>query len=477
MAFSSAVFLFLFLPAVTLVYFLVPRSANRLRNGVLLLASLGFFCCGGPKSLCVFGISLIGNYFFGLGINKAGAAKKPLLLLALAANLGLLGFYKYAGFFTETLGSLLGLELAAPAYFLPLGISFYTFQGLSYLLDIYRGRVPAEKSFWRLALYQLFFPQLTQGPIIRYETMAPELAGRRESLEDVFFGFRRFVFGLSKKMLLANTFGELAGEVFARGFAGLTPGLAWLGAGAYTLQIYFDFSGYSDMAIGLGRVFGFTIPENFNYPYAAKSITDFWRRWHITLSQWFRDYVYIPLGGNRKGKARRVLNLLVVWGLTGLWHGASWTFVAWGLYFALLLILEKLFLGRLLEKLWRPLRHAYALFFIVIGWVIFQSPDFAWLVSCLKVMFTPAPAGVSGGFLYYLAAQYKPEIIAGLLLCGPFVRNLGRRWEERAARGNAAGLPGALPAFFSGALAILLFLLSLLAVVNTSFSPFLYFQF
>ena len=475
MAFNSVAFLFVFLPAVLLCYFILPARFRGLRNLVLLAASLCFYAWGGLKGLCIFLASLLLNYIFGLGLGVLRKKSRRLLfILAVAANLGLLGFYKYGAFFASNLQSISGIKLSAPEPWLPLGLSFYTFQSLSYLFDVYRERIPTERNFLALTLYQTFFPKVLQGPIVRYENFSGSIRRRQESLEGAFLGFRRFAFGLAKKMLLANSFGQLAGEVFTRDITGLTPTLAWMGIIAYSLQIYFDFSGYSDMALGLGRIFGFSLPENFNYPYLAESITDFWRRWHITLSQWFRDYIYIPLGGNRRGKGRQILNLLTVWGLTGLWHGAAWTFVAWGLYFAVLLILEKLFLAKALEKLWRPLRHVYALFFILIGWVIFQSPDFGWTLDYLRAMFTPAAPAADGSYLYYLLMQYRPELIAGIILCMPFAPWLGRVWQRKGA---ASVRWEALGAFLSGLLALILFLLSVLAVVSTSFSAFLYFQF
>lgn len=371
MVFSSLIFLFFFLPAVLFCYYIVPTRFIRARNMVLLLFSLFFYFYGEPKLIIMLVLSILMNYLFGLSMRSR--YRKSLLIFCITANLTLLGVFKYLNFFIRTADGLLGLNIQLTSIVMPIGISFYTFQALSYVIDVYRREVPPQHDPFSLALYVSMFPQLIAGPIVRYHDVNEQLAVRSHSVAQFSDGISRFVFGLSKKVLLSNVFAQIADGIFAYQPAELSTAAAWLGAIGYTLQIYFDFSGYSDMAIGLGKMFGFTFLENFNYPYISRSVTEFWRRWHISLSTWFRDYVYIPLGGNRCSPARHICNLLVVWTLTGFWHGANWTFMAWGLYFGILLILEKKFLSRLIERLPMILRHVYALFFIIIGWVFFRS--------------------------------------------------------------------------------------------------------
>ena len=351
MVFSSLLFLFYFLPAVLAVYFIVPRKA---KNVVLLLFSLFFYAWGEPVYILLMLFSICMDYLLGLWMERVkqapGRAKK-VLALAVVLNVALLGFFKYADFFVENLNALTGLAIPALQIPLPIGISFYTFQAMSYLIDLYRGDVPVQRNIISFGTYVSLFPQLIAGPIVRMRTVVGELADRRENFDDFSSGVKRFVTGLGKKVLIANTVGAVWSQISAMEIRELPVLTAWIGLFAFTFQIYFDFSGYSDMAIGLGRMFGFHFLENFDYPYISKSITEFWRRWHISLSSWFKEYVYIPLGGNRKGFPKQIRNILIVWLLTGFWHGASWNFVAWGLYFGVLLIAEKLFLLRFLEKL------------------------------------------------------------------------------------------------------------------------------
>lgn len=373
MVFSSTVFLLAFLPVTAILYYLVPKST---RNSVLLLGSLLFYGFGEPKYLLVMAVSILFNYGCGLAISKK--PQRLMLALAVIGNLSILGYFKYAGFFFGSFG--FGQVV------LPIGISFYTFQAMSYVIDVYRKKAAPQRNLFRFGLYITLFPQLIAGPIVRYVTIEAQLSERDSSLENFAEGTRRFIVGLGKKVLLANQAGLLWDEISAMDAGSMPAATAWLGAIAFTFQIYFDFGGYSDMAIGLGRMFGFHFEENFNYPYTAKSITDFWRRWHISLSTWFKEYVYIPLGGNRKGLLRQVVNILIVWALTGFWHGASWNFLWWGVYFGVLLILEKVWLLRRLEKLPGLLQHVYALFFIVLGWVIFALTDGTAFFSYLKAM-------------------------------------------------------------------------------------------
>ena len=339
MVFSSLIFLFFFLPAVLFCYYIVPQNFIRVRNAVLLLFSLFFYFYGEPRLIGILILSILMNYLFGLSMRST--YRKPLLILCVIANLSLLGVFKYLNFFISSADSLFGLGIPVPDIVMPIGISFYTFQALSYVIDVYRREVPPQHDLFSLALYVSMFPQLIAGPIVRYHDVNVQLAVRKHSFAQFSEGTSRFLFGLSKKVLLSNVFAQIADGVFKYAPNELSAAGAWMGAIGYTLQIYFDFSGYSDMAIGLGKMFGFEFLENFNYPYISKSVTEFWRRWHISLSTWFRDYVYIPLGGNRCSPARHIFNLLAVWTLTGFWHGANWTFMAWGLYFGVLLILDK----------------------------------------------------------------------------------------------------------------------------------------
>lgn len=473
MAFSSMAFLFGFLPLCLLCCFLIPARLRTGRNAVLLLFSLGFYAWGGLRLLPVLLISCLMTWAAGVLAAPGRKHRKAALLAALVLELGMLGYFKYTGFLLNNLKAL-GLNVAAPAIVLPAGISFFTFQAIAYLVDVYRGAVPAEKSLFRLTLYITFFPQLLQGPIVRYGDFAPALADRRENSADAAAGAVRFCFGLAKKVLLADALGQIADGAFAAGDR-LTVALAWLGAIAYTLQLYFDFSGYTDMALGLGRVFGFRLPENFNYPYISRSASEFWRRWHMTLSFWFRDYVYIPLGGNRCSKGRQVCNLLAVWLLTGLWHGSAWNFVLWGLYYALLLIGERFLWGRTLDRLPAALRHLYALLLITVGWVLFRSASLSQAGEMVSALFGIAPGGRwSGEALYYLR-QFRWELLAAIPAALPVKNWLqGRLAVKQAGGSRAAALALDLA---PKALAILLLGLSAVRLLSSTFRSFLYFQF
>ena len=420
MLFSSIPFLFYFLPCVFVLYFLVPM---RWKNTVLLLASLFFYAWGEPKFVVFMLASIVQGYVLARLVEKYRADRgraKLFLTLSLVFSLGLLGYCKYADFFLSGFNALTGLHIPLLRVALPIGISFYTFQILSYVVDVYRGDVKAQRNFIDLAAYIAMFPQLIAGPIVRYSDIASQLEHRTHSLADVAAGARRFVLGLGKKVLLANVFYELITTFKASGDRSVL--FYWLYAAACVLNIYFDFSGYSDMAIGLGRMFGFHFLENFDHPYTALSITDFWRRWHISLSTWFRDYVYIPLGGNRVKKSRWIRNLLVVWALTGFWHGAQWNFLFWGLYYGLLLLAEKLFLGRLLERLPRAVRWLYTAFFVLIGWVLFNLTDFPSLCHALKLMFVPQAtdwvAAAATNVSLLKAVVYLP---LGIVCCLPLL--------------------------------------------------------
>ena len=413
--------------------------------------------------------SVLVSYLGGLLAAPGRPRAKTALAAAVVLHGAMLAWFKYTGFLAANLNAL-GLELAVPEILLPAGISFYTFQGIAYVADVYRGTVPAQRSLPRLALFMAFFPQLLQGPILRYGDMAEALEDRRETAADAADGLVRFCFGLAKKLLLADALGQTANAAFAAG-GRLTVGFAWLGAAAYTLQLYFDFSGYTDMALGLGRVFGFRLPENFDYPYLARSAAEFWRRWHRTLSFWFRDYVYIPLGGNRCSRGRQVWNLLVVWLLTGLWHGSAWTFVAWGLYYAALLMGERFLWGRALERLPGVLRHGYALVLITVGWVLFRAADLGQAGRMLSAMFGFAPAGLWSGEAAYYLRQYAWEWLIAVPAALPVKNWLAARLERRGAVGAAA------LAWGPKVLALILLGLSAVRLLSSTTRSFLYFQF
>ena len=402
-------FLFLFLPLALLLAFLT-RKHLRAQNTALLALSLAFYACSGLRGLSVllalsFAVWLLAR-LHGRGWQTLG----------IVVCIAVLCYFKYTGFLTDNWNRLTGLNAAIPMVAAPLGVSFFTFLAISYLADVRRGTIPAERSFGCLLLYFTFFPKAAQGPLMRYDGLASQLAQRRADLPT---GIERFILGLGKKVLLAEAAGKIASQVFVLSAVALTPGKMWLGAICYALQIFFDFAGYTDMALGLGRMFGFALPENFNYPYLADSVTDFWRRWHMTLSQWFRDYVYIPLGGNRRGKARQILNLCIVWLLTGLWHGSAWTFVSWGAWYAALLILEKLFLGRWLQKAPKILRHIYALLAILIGWIIFNSPSLGAAGKYLRALcFLGEGTGADAPFFLLTLRQYGLQLAAALARAG-----------------------------------------------------------
>ena len=451
MLFSSLSFLFLFLPVVLILYPLHPSA--RYRNGVLLVSSLFFYAWGAPKAVPL----LVGTaglvWLCGLGMEKGLRFCYP---LAVAFVLGCLALCKYLGFFAGIFGAQLGFRLLLPA-----GISFYSFQLLAYLFDLRRGEIRAERSFLRFLLFVAFFPQLLQGPILRYGKTAPMLAARAVTWDGAFYGMRRFLIGLAKKVLLADRVAAVAASIYASsGYVG--TGALWLAALCYTLQIYFDFSGYSDMAIGLGQLFGFSLPENFSYPYTALSITDFWRRWHITLSLWFRDYVYIPLGGNRVNRGRFVLNILTVWAFTGLWHGASWNFVLWGFYYGVLLLIEKLVIGKRIERVPRLLRWLVTFALVNLGWVLFHLTDAGQLAAVLRGMLVYAPTDWRA--LLALDASVAPRLLTvpiALWLSFPVLR----KWVPEKSG----------PLLSLGYLT--LFGLCVLFLVSASFTPFIYFNF
>lgn len=387
MLFSSIIFLFTFLPVTLLLYYIVPA---RIKNTILLLVSLIFYAWGEPVYIFLMIFSIIFNYICGLDIERNLKVKRKArnsVIFTVIVNLCILGFFKYYGFLVENLNAVLPFQITYRELALPIGISFYTFQTLSYIIDVYRGNVKAQKNLLSFGTYVAMFPQLIAGPIVQYADVERQLNKRSVSLDKFGEGVLFFIRGLSKKVLLANTVGMIFSKVYGFDMGQISVASAWLGCAAYTFQIYFDFSGYSDMAVGLGKMFGFEFKMNFDYPYISKSITEFWRRWHISLGSWFREYVYIPMGGNRVGIIKHIRNILVVWFLTGLWHGASWNFIVWGLYYGLILLIEKLVLGRGLEKIPGVLRRVYTMLLVMIGWVFFFSPDLSSAVNYLGIMF------------------------------------------------------------------------------------------
>ena len=463
MLFSGIPFLFYFLPCVLLVYFIVPQKG---RNAVLLAASLFFYGWGEPKFLLFMVFSIVQGYVFARLIGR-GRRKKLFLTLSLVLSFALLGYCKYADFFIENFNAVTGLSLPLLKIALPIGISFYTFQIASYEIDVYRGDVAAQHNFIDFAAYVAMFPQLIAGPIVRYRDIAPQLKERTHSLEAAASGASRFAVGLGKKVLVANVLAQLVSAYKAS--AEQTALYAWLYAIAFTLQIYFDFSGYSDMAIGLGRIFGFTFPENFRYPYIAKSITEFWRRWHMSLSTWFRDYLYIPLGGSRCSRIRHIFNILVVWMATGFWHGAAWNFVFWGLFYAVLLMAEKFFLLPALKK-GRALPHVYALLAVTLGFVLFDAASLKDALHQLGTLFGAGTASGLGTEAVYMLRSYGVVLALAVLGATPLPAMLWKKAQE--AKSLAPVLTVAEPLCTFALLALCTAFL-----VDGSFNPFLYFRF
>lgn len=464
MLFSSITFLYYFFPAVLILYFIAPKM---LKNTVLLLSSLIFYAWGEPKYIFLMLISIICGYVCGLLIEKfkGKTASKVTLVFSCLISLGMLGYFKYADFFITNFNAVTGLSLPLLKIALPIGISFYTFQILSYTVDVYRGTVPAQRNFINLAAYVTMFPQLIAGPIVRYSDVEKQLTERTHSIAKASEGVRRFVCGLSKKIFIANILGELAGLFLASKEQSVL--FCWIYAAAYSLQIYFDFSGYSDMAVGLGKIFGFDFMENFNYPYISSSITEFWRRWHISLGSWFRDYVYIPLGGNRVSKLLWFRNIFIVWMLTGFWHGANWNFIVWGLYFAVFLIMEKLWLKDFLAKN-KIFGHFYVLILVMISFVIFGAPDFRLSFECIKGMFGFAGLPLATAETLYYLKSYGLILVIAVIGSMPLPKKLYAMAEKKFPKVTAVAEPVAVVA---------LLLLATAYLVDGSFNPFLYFRF
>ena len=470
MLFSSITFLFIFLPLTLLLYYLVPV---RMKNYVMLAASLIFYAWGEPVYIILMILSIILNYFCGQDIYEKrdnARAMKMSLMFGVVMNLLILGFFKYYGLLMDTINAILPIDIPYRMLALPIGISFYTFQAMSYLIDVYRKEVKPQENILYFALYISMFPQLIAGPIVRYIDIEEQLKERSINTTKFGEGAMYFIRGLAKKVVLANTFGSVYEQVAAMQMGSFSTLTAWVGAIAYAFQIYFDFGGYSDMAIGLGKMFGFEFLPNFNYPYIAKSITDFWRRWHISLSTWFREYVYIPLGGNRCTPSRHILNLLIVWMLTGLWHGAQWNFMFWGLYYGVILILEKYLWGSKIEKLPSAVQHIYAFVLVLFGWVFFFSPTLGYAGQYLKVMFGIGAKGIFDKQGFFMIFTNWLLIVIAILASAPrgykLLKKITGCWQSEEVR-----------SIVTCAVYIAMFLLCIAFLVTETYNPFLYFRF
>ena len=468
MVFSSVIFLFFFLPLALTLYFSVPF---KFKNIILLIFSLVFYAWGEPRYVVLMIASILINYGYGIWLDRTELKEQKrvsILTFAIITNVGLLGFFKYANFFVDAANAALHTNIQLLPIPLPIGISFYTFHALSYLIDVYRKKEKAQRNLFKLSLYITFFPQLVAGPIIRYNAIAEQLNKRLFSSTQFAEGIQRFILGLAKKILLANPLGAVADTVFMTSTTDLSTGSAWIGIIAYTLQIYFDFSGYSDMAIGLAKMFGFEFAENFNYPYIAKSISEFWRRWHISLGSWFRDYVYIPLGGSRVTRWKMYRNLFIVWALTGFWHGASWTFIAWGIYYGTLIAVEKAGLEKLLSKLY-PLNHVVVLLLVMIGWVFFRAADFGYATDFISAMFYSRGNELfDAQALSLLSLNWFHFAIAILVAMPVFPKLQKLRFNKSLSK-----VKGAIAFTFY----FFLFTEVILYLINSTYNPFLYFRF
>ncbi|MBS5938000.1 MBOAT family protein [Clostridium sp.] len=465
MVFSSTIFIFIFLPFILLLYYI---AGKKIKNYILLIASLIFYAWGGVAYLKILIASIILNYSFGILVDKYSnreILKKAILTLGVILNLSILFYYKYYDFFIENANVLFGTNLSLKHIVLPIGISFFTFQGMSYIIDIYRGDGKVNKNPFSVALYISLFPQLVAGPIIKYKTIDKEIRSRQESIEQFSYGINRFVLGLSKKVIIADILGAMADNIFSLYEKGIDTPTAWIGAICYTFQIYYDFSGYSDMAIGLGHMFGFRFMENFNYPYISKSITEFWRRWHISLSTWFKEYLYIPLGGNRKGNV--YVNLFIVFLVTGIWHGASWTFILWGIWHGIFIVFERL----IKNKSWyinipSIIKYLVTMFIVIIGWVLFRADDLSQAFGYLEVMFGVNSNANLYEFTYFINKKLVLWIVVAALGSLPFISNKLRKYN-----GNKSF------EIISTVGILILFILSIVFIINSTYSPFIYFQF
>lgn len=466
MVFSSSMFIFIFLPVVVLVYYI---SSKEIRNNILLIASLFFYAWGGLSYLKILIVSILINYLFGILIDKAKDKinlKRCFLLLGIILNLLLLFYYKYYDFFVSNVNTLFNSSLSIKNIVLPIGISFFTFQGMSYIIDIYRNDAKVNKNIFSVALYIALFPQLVAGPIIKYKDINNQINFRKESIEFFSYGINRFVVGLSKKVIISDILGAMADNIFNLSTTGIDMTTAWIGAICYTFQIYFDFSGYSDMAIGLGYLFGFQFPENFNYPYISKSITEFWRRWHISLSTWFREYLYIPLGGNRKGNV--YFNLFIVFIVTGLWHGSSWSFIVWGLWHGLFMIIERL----IRNKMWYKKTPSFIKLFstmiiIMVGWVLFRASSLKAALEYLAIMVGLIKFNdMTFTYQYFINKKFIFWVIIAIIGSTPIISNVSKRYKNNK-----------LFQLISMIIISILFIVSMIFIINSTYSPFIYFQF
>jgi alginate O-acetyltransferase complex protein AlgI len=480
MVFSSAFFMFVFLPIVLL---LIGITKQKIHNTILLIASIFFYSWGGVSHTLILFISIIANYVFGILIyNSKGRKAKLFLGIAISINIGLLVYFKYFNFFLDNINSGLlffGKDLIEyRRVILPIGISFFTFQAMSYVIDVYRKTTPLQRNIFDLALYISLFPQLIAGPIVRYFDIAGQLKKRTLSIDKAASGIQRFIFGLAKKVIIANSMADIADKIFALPVDDISQGVAWLGIIAYTLQIYFDFSGYSDMAIGLGRIFGFSFPENFNYPYISGSIKEFWRRWHISLSSWFRDYLYIPLGGSRKGVIRTYINLTIVFLATGIWHGASWNFVIWGLFHGVFIVIERIGLDKILVKTWKPIQIGYTLLLVIIGWVFFRIESFNEAILFLGKMSSFYDSDIPKMFV----AEYLNYKIIFLLIFAilysfrvfRWIIKIIKSWFLKRKHENLYQIVFQSSKFI---ISISLFILTVLYLSASTYNPFIYFRF
>ncbi len=467
MVFSSPVFLFVFLTAVCILYRIIPTTAAK--NILLLVFSIGFYTYGEPKAVILMLISIVMNYFFGLAMKSENKARKSILTVSVITNLAMLGVFKYAAFGAEMLNKLPFVSVAVPKIALPIGISFYTFQAMSYVIDAYKNPKYIQTKIYKLALYITFFPQLIAGPIVKYYDIAEQIDSRTCTPEKTAKGIRRFITGLSKKLLIANTMAVAADYVYGLETSELSFALAWIGAVSYLFQIFFDFSGYSDMAIGLGAVFGFDFKENFNYPYISQSMQEFWRRWHISVSTWFKEYLYIPLGGNRKGKTRTALNKLIVFFCTGLWHGASLNFIVWGLINGIFMLFESYKLINT-EKFPKFLRHIYTLFITITAFVFFRADNLSDAVHFLGKMFIPSGGSVQTAmFMQQITPMFVAMLVLAVIFSTPVTRNISSKFKSgKSAEAVETG---------SFIVSMLLFLLCIVTLSSASYNPFIYFRF
>ena len=481
MLFSSLIFLVVFLPCVLFIYYAVLRRHRHLQNCFLLIASLGFYAWGEPWFVLVMFLSICCNYGFGLLVDRFRQDRKKakaVISLSLVFNLGIIFIFKYLMFTLENLNALLHSDFTVPEIALPIGISFFTFQAISYVIDVYREKGQVQRNLLNVGLYISFFPQLIAGPIIRYEVVSDQIMNRRETWDDFAIGVSRFLVGLAKKGLLANAFAVVADKAFAVATTDYcSVSFAWMGAIAYTLQIYYDFSGYSDMAIGLGRMFGFHFPENFNYPYISKSCSEFWRRWHISLGSWFRDYVYISLGGSRvASKGRLVFNLLVVWFLTGLWHGANWTFICWGLMYFILISIEKLTgwekrLSQINDKRVNAIAHVYTMLMVILGWVFFRAETIGDALTYISIMFGNSDVAFFDKFFIGFLRENAVYFFFGLLFCAPVAKKIRAAAQARTKESNP------LVCTLYALLLIGGLLVTMAYLIKGAYNPFIYFNF